>query len=492
MRKTRRDGLTQFNEAKQNRTDITILGDYTKWADPVLVRCNTCGKEWHPRASSICQGTGCKDCHFKLHRRGKNTKHTTTTFVSKVKEIHGDAIQVLGEYQAVKKPVLLQCTQCQHEWNARADVTLRGGGCPICNAKVRGRNKSLGVKKTLFDTVAARTDIEIIGDYTGMRKKILVRCTQCKKEWEMLASHLKEGDGCQSCFFSDRRHVHNQKDTEAYRKDLLSQEKEVEPIGEYVHCNTPLLHRCLTCGYEFEKTPSSVLKSVHGCFECAKKEMSRLKLHTHEDYVRKFNARWFGRYQILGTYEGWDTDLRHSCEKHGEYEAKPRNTLKGGGASCPKCGGIYLYKLGDRIVRLRGYEPQALNYLLKKLNIPPSWIRVDMEDRREIPTINYTSLSGTKHKHHPDIMVLREGHPPTIIEVKGRFSLYEMEGELERNQLKARSAIQSGMDYRMMCLAREGPLIPLPENWVEYTAEQLHAKIGRTGEPLKTSNAFRW
>ena len=94
-----------------------------------------------------------------------------------------------------------------------------------------------------------------------------------------------------------------------------------------------------------------------------------------------------------------------------------------------------MYKLpSDEIIRVQGYEPLAIDILLKKYNendiITP---------KKDMPIIMYKKK--TKHRYFPDIYIPKEN---LIIEVK---SDYTYNKDLIKNILKALATRKLGYNF---------------------------------------------
>jgi len=104
------------------------------------------------------------------------------------------------------------------------------------------------------------------------------------------------------------------------------------------------------------------------------------------------------------------------------------------------------YKLKDyampsgEIIRVQGYEPQALDILLESYNED----EIVVKDN-ETPDIWYM-LDGVKHRYYPDIYIPKDN---LIIEVK---SQYTYEANLKKNLAKQQGCLDLGYNFRFMIL----------------------------------------
>ena len=129
--KTKEKFLEELNKVNPL---ISIIGEYTKATDNILVKCLECGNEWNPKAYSLLQGRGCPKCRTKQgvnNNHGLTHRKTTDEFKKDLKIINPN-IEVLGEYINNKTKIHVKCIICQNEWDAVPQSLLYNHGCPRC------------------------------------------------------------------------------------------------------------------------------------------------------------------------------------------------------------------------------------------------------------------------------------------------------------------------------------------------------------------------
>lgn len=97
-----------------------------------------------------------------------------------------------------------------------------------------------------------------------------------------------------------------------------------------------------------------------------------------------------------------------------------------------------------KIVKVQGYEPQALNKLLEKYKESDLIIQDDKIEKK-IGKIEY-EIDGKNHRYYPDIYIIPENK---IIEVK---STYTYQKDLEVNFAKMNACIEAGMSFEFMII----------------------------------------
>lgn len=96
-----------------------------------------------------------------------------------------------------------------------------------------------------------------------------------------------------------------------------------------------------------------------------------------------------------------------------------------------------------REVRIRGYEPFALDSLLKKY--PERDLIVEVG---EMPEFYYVDNAGKRHRYYPDIYIKSENK---IVEVKSDYTITQNK---EINVLKYKSVVDSGCSYECWVLKK--------------------------------------
>lgn len=166
-------------------------------------------------------------------------------------------------------------------------------------------------------------NIEVVGQYTDAKTKILHKCKTDGYEWCAKPNNILNGRGCPRCAKKER---YTHKDYIAKVKDINNN---IEVVGIYVNARTSILHRCKIDGCEWCATPDNILHGC-GCPRCA----GNLK-YEHEEYVKKV-LEINPNIEVVGMYVDGLTPILHRCKIDGcEWTARPSAILYGGG--CPRC-----------------------------------------------------------------------------------------------------------------------------------------------------------
>lgn len=126
-----------------------------------------------------------------------------------------------------------------------------------------------------------------------------------------------------------------------------------------------------------------------------------------------------------------------------------------------------IYKLGSRTVKVQGYEPQALNWLISK-GMHPNKIFV-FTQHEEAPTVPY-KFKKKQYNYFPDIYI---PHKNYIIEVKSLATVGYCNNKekkspdefFEKLKAKRHACIKSGYNFSLMLMQADGTRLKLPKQW---------------------------
>lgn len=111
--------------------EYTILEDYTNTNTKIMIRHNTCGREYSVRPDSFIRGARCKPCRSK-QMSIDNTK-TTDQFSREVENLTNGDYELVGNYANVKTKVSIKHNTCGFEYEVYPFLFQRGRRCPRCN-----------------------------------------------------------------------------------------------------------------------------------------------------------------------------------------------------------------------------------------------------------------------------------------------------------------------------------------------------------------------
>jgi len=167
----------------------------------------------------------------------------------------------------------------------------------------------------------------VLGDYKGVRNKVLVKHNKCGHEWEVLPNDFLRKHGCPKCFGTHK------KTTEQFKKEVFEKYgNEYTVLGKYINSRTKILMRHEVCGTEWEITPGNFLHGYR-CPECY-----GTKKLTQKDFEGRVAAMYGDDYTVLGIYVNNQTKiLMHHNKCGNSWKITPSDFHNGYG--CPYCAG---------------------------------------------------------------------------------------------------------------------------------------------------------
>jgi rubrerythrin len=95
------------------KSDIVMIGEYTKFQEKTTFHCNTCNYTWKTTPYMIKKFKTCPNCTH-------NRKLTHEEYVERVKNAHGDSYEVLSQYNGLSKKIKVKHKECENEFETNA------------------------------------------------------------------------------------------------------------------------------------------------------------------------------------------------------------------------------------------------------------------------------------------------------------------------------------------------------------------------------------
>lgn len=187
-RLTTKEFIEKLNLIKPN---IEVLGEYQNQRTKIQVQCRDCRHEWLANPSDLLSGHGCPKCRYINNSRRSRMSHEM--FIERLNIINPN-ITVLDNYLTSQQKITVKCNLCQYTWLVKPNTLLNGTGCANC-AGLK--------KKTTSEFVEAlrktNPTIDVLGEYSGNRACIKVKCQLCGHIWSPTVKALLNGRGCPQC-----------------------------------------------------------------------------------------------------------------------------------------------------------------------------------------------------------------------------------------------------------------------------------------------------
>jgi hypothetical protein len=126
----------------------TLIGEYSGMKVPALFKCNECNREFMMRPDDLFYNGRSCNCEYwkrieeaKVKKKLRLKKRTeresrlwnNDKFLRKVNEIWGDEFEVLSEFKALHRKVLVKHKICGLTYQKRAVSLIQGHGCLYCS-----------------------------------------------------------------------------------------------------------------------------------------------------------------------------------------------------------------------------------------------------------------------------------------------------------------------------------------------------------------------
>ncbi len=181
---------------------IEVLEEYKGTNMPIEVNDISCAHpSWKARPYTLLKGIGCPLCGRTTASKTRTRTHQE--FKEEMNRINPQ-IELVGKYIKVTERLEVRCKKCGYIWEPLCYSLLSGKGCPHCSAieAARKRKNKLVSKTTeqfCIEIEKINPTIKIIGEYVNNKTKILVECSNCKKQWYVVPASLLNGHGCPDC-----------------------------------------------------------------------------------------------------------------------------------------------------------------------------------------------------------------------------------------------------------------------------------------------------
>jgi len=179
--------IARAREVHGNKYDYSKV-EYKNSTTKVCIICPEHGEFWQTPKEHL-NNHSCPKCV------GRN--RTTEDFIKEARKIHGNKYDYSKvEYVNNRTKVCIICPEHGEFWQ-KAEVHLRGSGCPNCI------NKPLSMTTEEFIARAREVhgnkyDYSKV-EYNGWHNKICIICPEHGEFWQEAGSHLN-GNGCPNCY----------------------------------------------------------------------------------------------------------------------------------------------------------------------------------------------------------------------------------------------------------------------------------------------------
>ena len=254
-------------------------------------------------------------------------KKTKEEFINEMKVVNPN-IMIMGEYINARTNIKCKCLLDGCEWNAMPTNLLKGSKCPVCNSLYMSKTQSKTYECFIQELKEINPNIQILDKYINSKTKVYCKCLIDGYEWYATPDNLLRSKCCPKCSKSIR------KTTETFVDEVKNINPNIEIIGEHINSKTKIKCRCIVDNYEWEATPSNLLKG-RGCPECKRLKIGKSNIKTTQQFIdelQKVNPN----ITIIDEYVNSSSKISYRCNICGYiHKATPSHLLRGNG--CPKC-----------------------------------------------------------------------------------------------------------------------------------------------------------
>lgn len=208
-------------------------------------------------------------------------KKTQAEFIQEIKDIHKDAITVLGDYKNRDTPIKIRCNNCHREFNMIPYSLINGRGCKYCSNNQRFTVEDIQKE---IDYLYGKGKFVVSGKYKNNQTKMKFTYTPTGEYCMQTINHMYDGYNFKYSKKVPLINKHKVKkintkvkvkhnklivtDTASFKKELFKRQGDrFTVIGEYKGMRLPIKVRCNNCGQVMD-TQAQILIEYGSCRVC--------------------------------------------------------------------------------------------------------------------------------------------------------------------------------------------------------------------------------
>lgn len=190
------------------------------------------------------------------------TRKTHEQYVDEL-SVKNPSIIPIEKYVSSHSKILHKCLVDGHEWLISPANSLNGRGCPICGGTIQKTHKQY-----VDELKSKEIPVVVIGQYVNSSTKIIHKCLMHDYEWMATPNHILSGCGCPMCK-KEKLKNRFKRNHDEYIDKVSIINKDIIVLGQYIDAKTPIKHKCVIDGWEWDALPDNILHG-HGCPQCNK------------------------------------------------------------------------------------------------------------------------------------------------------------------------------------------------------------------------------
>ena len=303
--------------------DLTPLADYEFAGQPLLCRCNICGKEVSPRVSTLQRGhRGCKWCAAR--DRAQQRKIPDAIAIETMRKA---GVEPQEAYRGTAYAWKSTCLTCGETVTPRLLNVQQGHkACKFCSGKAITLERAISEYLT--------SGAKPTGEFPGTNEPWVGECLSCGDEVNPRLSDLQRGQGpCNKCGIAKTALRNKLSEREAVERMMRAGAEPLEPWSEKTNADEPWLCRCLNCERIITPSLHSVSNGRGPCLPCGwKKTATKLRLEP-ELSIGQIQEAGF---EPLEDYPGAAEPWLCKCNECGSVKPRRLASIKSG-FGCDAC-----------------------------------------------------------------------------------------------------------------------------------------------------------
>lgn len=314
-------------------------------------------------------------------------------------------------------------------------------------------------------------NLKLLSEYAGAGLRIKYSCSVCKYVGEHKANALRLS-GCQQCYKNNAYSMRR----DSILQEVASKHPEFD-VAWHGSDTTRINVRHTECKHSWNIRRHSFFGLCHFCMDV---QTGRKTIKRSINWYKTELAKVRSDIVPVGEYTNSNTKLKHKCTTcNNVWLVQPWSALNNK-IQCQHCKDtLVAHSVRGKVFRVRGYEPQAISYMMNKLGIQARDIQE--YNSGSVPLIKYRHCGV--HRYYPDFLVSGD----TIVEVKsvatlGLTTSHYAKGSrpstlFYKTAAKAKACIEAGYKFNLLLMTDKGDRIKLPRNWSDLTYKEIKSCV---------------
>ena len=155
-------------------------------------------------------------------------------------------------------------------------------------------------KRQVFDKVG--DEYTVLGEYVNSSTKTLIKHNICGHEYEVKPNYfLYSNNRCPLC--RNKLRGAKTKTHDTFTKEVEDKfNGDIKVTSKYTGVKDSILVKHVSCGYEWETTPNSLLSRSKGCPKCVRDDINKGQRKTNEEFDKEIKEKYNGDFIRLSDY----------------------------------------------------------------------------------------------------------------------------------------------------------------------------------------------